>query len=176
MTIDQDRIYQRIGEFVVSFQWLEHRIREMGWFLLDPGRTKWPPTQLRTDRPELLFNEVEKLFLEALPRCRLDAELEASYRESLPTYAKRFHKLRKARNKILHSAFIELKAGHEVQALLRSNPRLTPDSETGELLYDQEILSERSFNEELRETAEVAVFINRCYVQLIHRLPINEDA
>jgi hypothetical protein len=169
--MDQDQIYQRIGEFVVSFQWLDNRIREIGWFILDPSRENWPLMDLRNETTAELFAKVEKLFLDALPRCRLSYDLEVDFRDSFAENAKRFHNLRRARNKILHSAFIELKAGGKVCGIIRSNPKLIKDIETGEPLYDQEILSEKSFEEELRQMSELALFFNRCYTQLIHRFP-----
>ena len=172
---DQHRIYQRIGEFVVSFQWIENRIREIGWFILDPERKNWPPQDLRDDKTDALFKKVDKLFLGALPRCRLDRELEDDYRKTFAQSTTRFHQLRRARNKILHSAYIDLKAGDEVHALLRSNPRLGLDSETGEPLFDQEILSDNSFEHEFREMADLAMFFNRCYTQLVHRLHVDKS-
>src|SRR5437762_1934654 len=137
--MDEDRIYRRIGEFVVSFQWLENRLREIGWFILDPARKNWPPTELRDDSSAVLFSKVERLFLNALPLCRLDANLEADFRESFGRHADCFTKLRRARNKILHSAYIELKAGGEIRGLLRIDPRAALDGETGELLFNQEL-------------------------------------
>ena len=169
ITMDEDKTYQRIGEFVVLFQWLENRVREIGWFILDPKRKNWPPMELRNDNTANLFSKVEKLFLYALPRCRLDSELEKDFHDSFIKNAERFHNLRKARNRILHSAYIELKAGGEVHGIMRSNPRLMKDNETGELLYDQEMLSEKSFKEEFKEMADLVLFFNRCYMQLIHR-------
>lgn len=168
-TFKEDKVYQRIGEFVVGFQWLENRIREIGWFILDSRRANWPPQTLRGEPTEKLFNKVQKLFLDALPKCRLDPELEADFRTSFPEYAARFHKLRRARNKILHSAYIEFKAEGELVALIRSNPKLSTDTETGEPLFDQEMLSESTFEFELMETADLAFFFNRCYTQLIAR-------
>jgi hypothetical protein len=168
---DEDKIYQRIGEFVVCFQWLENRVREIGWLILDPSRERWPPKELRNDTTAALFAKVEKLFLDALPKCRLDPELEADFRASLAKNAARFRSLRKARNKILHSAYIELKGGGEVHGLIRSNPRLAVDPETGELVFDREMLSEKAFEYEFKEIAALAMFFNRCYMQLIHRLP-----
>jgi hypothetical protein len=41
--MDIDTIYRKLGEFVVSFQWLENRFREIGWLILDPHRKHWPP-------------------------------------------------------------------------------------------------------------------------------------
>ncbi|MCK4294597.1 MAG: hypothetical protein KAY65_15460 [Planctomycetes bacterium] len=169
--MDEDKIYQRIGEFVVSFQWLENRIREIGWFILDPSRENWPPMALRNERTAVLFKNVEKSFLDALPRCRLDPDIEADFSNSFAKNVERFRNLRRARNKILHSAYIELKAGGEVRGVMRSNPKLTKDSETGKPLFDQEMLSEKSFAEQFRQMAELALFFNRCYTQLIHRFP-----
>jgi hypothetical protein len=170
--LDEAKVYRRIGEFVVSFQWLENRIREIGWFIIDPGRKSWPPRDLRDETTAVLFSKVEQLFLAALPRCRLGRELETEFRTSFAQNALRFRDLRRARNKILHSAFIELGAGGEVQGLMRSNSRLEVDSETGELLFDQEMLTENSFGFEFKEMADLAMFYNRCYLQLIHRLPV----
>ena len=126
---------------------------------------------LRNNTTADLFAKVEKLFLDALPRCRLGQELEKDFRVSFAKNAGRFHNLRRARNKLLHSAYIELKAGGEVHGLMRSNPQLTVDPETGEFLFDQEMLSERSFEHEFKEMEELAMFFNRCYAQLIQRLP-----
>lgn len=166
---NEDKVYQRIGEFVVAFQWLENRIREIGWFILDPHRSDWPPKSLRNEKNAELFAKVERLFLDALPKCRLDPELEAEFRTRFPEYAARFHNLRKARNKILHSAYVEFKAGGELHALMRSDPKLSIDDETGEPLFDQEMLSEKSFEFEFEEMIDLAMFFNRCYMQLIHR-------
>lgn len=174
--LDEAKIYRRIGEFVVSFQWLENRIREIGWYILDPGRNNWPPKDLRDETTAVLFSKVEKLFLAALPHCRLGPELEEDFRSSFAQSANRFRDLRRARNKILHSAYIELKAGGEVQGLIRSNPQLELDGESGEPLFDQEVLSENSFEFEFKEMADLAIFFSRCYLQLIHRLPVGEPS
>ncbi|MGC3966074.1 MAG: hypothetical protein QM775_01490 [Pirellulales bacterium] len=168
-------VYQRIGTFVVAFQSLESQIREIGWFILDPGRRIWPPTELRGETTAVLFSKVERLFLDALPRCNLRPELEQEFRESFAAHAIRFRDIRRARNKILHSAFVALTAGDEVHGLMRSDPRLEVDSESGELLFDQEMLSDGSFEFELREMAELGIFFGRCHLQLIHRFPVDGD-
>lgn len=169
--LDQSKIYQRIGEFVVSFQWIENLLRQIGWDILDPSKKNWPPRGLRNLTTEQLFDKVEKLFLNALPLCQLTPELEADFRTSFAEYAPRFHKLRQVRNSILHSAYIELKAGGEVQALMRSDPKFGIDEETGKPMFDQELLSEKSFEFEFKEMAELGLFYGRCRLQLIHRLP-----
>jgi len=167
----EDLVYQRIGEFAVSFQWLEDKLREIGWFILDPERSQWPPAGLRNLTNEKLVDGVHQLFAEALPKCKLPHDLEADFKNSFASYAKLLHQLRRDRNRILHSAFIELKVGGEVQGLLRSNPKIQVDEETGEALFDQEILTPESFSKEMKMMADVALFLDRAYYQLIHRYP-----
>jgi hypothetical protein len=167
----EDLIYQRIGEFIVSFQWLENKLREIGWFILDPERSQWPPTGLRNLTNEKLVDKVHWLFDEALAKCKLPHDLETDFKESFASAAKLLHQLRRDRNRILHSAFIELKAGGEVQGLLRSNPKIQVDEETGEALFDQELLTAESFTREMKIMANVAMIMNRAYTQLIHRYP-----
>ena len=60
--MDEARTSQRIGEFVVSFQSLENRIREIGWFILDPGRKEWPPKLLREETNAALFDKSRSYF------------------------------------------------------------------------------------------------------------------
>lgn len=164
-------VYQRIGEFTVSFQWLENKLREIGWYVIDPNRREWPPKDLRTLTNEKLIDRVHELFLQALPKCKLNQELEANLRISFGLCVTELHRLRRDRNRILHSAFIELKAEGEVVGLMRSNPKLSLDEETGESLYDQELLTPESFAKEMRKMADAAVFLDRVYLQLTHRYP-----
>lgn len=168
---EEARIYQRIGEFAVSFQWIENKLREIGWFILDPDRKEWPPRGLINLTNEKLIETVHQLFKEALPKCELRAELETDFRDSFAATANTLHQLRRDRNRILHSAFIELKAGGEVQGLLRSNPKNQVDEETGQTLFDHEILSLESFSKEMKAIADSAIFLNRAYLQLINRYP-----
>ena len=167
----EERVYQRIGEFAVSFQWIENKLREIGWFIMDPGRLEWPPTGLRNLTNEKLIERVHDLFVDGLPRCKLPEGLEADFKDSFASTVKVLHQLRRDRNRILHSAFIELKAGGENQGLFRSNPKIQVDEETGESLFDQELLTPESFSEEMKLMADATVFLNRAYLQLIHRFP-----
>lgn len=168
---DESLVYQRIGEFTVSFQWLENKLREIGWFILDPDRKNWPPMELRAITNEKLIDRVHELFLQALPRCKLNAELEADFKTSFAACAKELHELRRDRNRILHSAFVELKSGGEVVGLMRSNPRINVDEETGAVLYDREMLRPESFAREMLKMGASGVFLGRAYLQLLHRYP-----
>lgn len=162
-------IYQRIGEFVVSYQWIENQLREIGWIILDPNHQKFPQTELREESSFELFQEFERLFLEALPKCRLPLDFENDFRSSLKEHKEIFHNLRKSRNNILHSAYLELKGGGEVLAIMRSNPKIN----TKETVRDNEILTEKSFEQEMQNMTKLALFLGRCKMQLIHRYPID---
>lgn len=166
-----DKVYQHIGEYVVSFQWIENKIRTIGWFILDPNNKNYPQKELREESSYKLFQEFERLFLEALPKCNLPSDLENDFRSSLQKNSELFHKIRKARNDILHSAYIELKAGGEIMGLMKSNPKLNNKYKTS----NNEMLTEKSFKKEMENMAILALFLNRCHMQLIHRykLPNN---
>ncbi|MBK9165898.1 MAG: hypothetical protein IPM24_00360 [Bryobacterales bacterium] len=166
----EERVYQRIGEFAVSFQWIENKLREIGWLIMDPSRSNWPPIGLRSLTNERLIDRVHELFVDALPKCNLPDELEADFKNSFASTVTVLHQLRRDRNRILHSAFIELKAGGEVQGLLRSNPKFQVE-EAGEPLFDQELLTPESFSKEMTLMGDVALFLNRAYLQLIARYP-----
>jgi hypothetical protein len=168
---NEQLVYQRIGEFAVSFQWVENELREIGWFILDPDRSKWPPTDLRNLTNEKLVDRVHELFVQALPSCKLPTALEENFRDSFASAVKKLHQVRRHRNRVLHSAFIELKAGGEVQGMLRSNPKLQVEEETGDVLFDQELFTAESFTAEMQVMAELSLFLNRAYLQLIQRYP-----
>ena len=162
-----DKVYQHIGEYVVSFQWIENKIRTIGWFILDPNNKNYPQKDLCEESSYKLFQEFERLFLEALPKCNLPSDLEDDFRSSLQENSELFHKIRKARNDILHSAYMELNAGGEIIGLVKSNPKLKTSN--------NEMLTEKSFKKEIENMAILALFLNRCHKQLIHRykLPNN---
>lgn len=167
--MNEDNIYQRIGEFVVGFQFLEDQIRQIGWLLLDPGRKVSPPEALRNLTSEALAKKVVKLYDEKLHLCRLPDE-----QERLVQFAElisKFHDLRRFRNRVLHSAYVEIKGGGEVLALMRSDAKLMSNPNTGDKSMSQEILTETSFNSEMLQMGELAFNLGQHYLQLIARLP-----
>ena len=166
--MEPDKVYQRIGEFVVLFQWVENTFREIGWFILDPQRKDWPPQQLRTETTHDLIEKVDALFASVIGTIGLPDAIDR--REHFRSLVDRFHDARKYRNRCLHSAYIELKAGGEVQAFMRSNPKLSLDPESQEPVFDQEILSEKSFAAEMIELAEIGFAAGTHYKQLLARL------
>ena len=159
-------IYKNLGEFVVSFQWLENLYREIGWFIIDPERKHWPPKTLRTDRTNILINKVQKLYCDVIDG--IAPEDAEERKQSFEEIVEKTHALCKYRNKLIHSAYIEIKAGGQVFGLVRSNPKLKEDPISGELLWDQENLTANSFKDGMKQIAEIAWPLNLHYMQLIH--------
>ena len=172
--MDIDRAYRSIGEFVVTFQWIESKYREIGWFILDPDCKNWPPPQLRAETNEQLINKVTTLFVDLTRTYQFPNGKEQSADfEALRT---EFHALRKFRNRLLHSTYIELKAGGELRALLRSDSKLQIDTETGEVIFDPEPFTEAVVHEKLKEVADAAFRLGIHHVQLIHWHPFDRFA
>ena len=170
--MDIDAIYRKLGEFVVSFQWLENRFREIGWLILDPHRKHWPPRALRNESFNTLVDKVQKLYLSLIDRLAPDDAEER--KRAFQAIVTESHELRRYRNRLIHSAYIELKAGGEIIGLLRSNPTLKEEPTSDELLWDQEVLKDESFQSGMKRMAEVAFDLNMHYVQLIHWAPFDK--
>ncbi len=160
-----DLLYQRIGEFVVSFQWLEHRFREIGWFIADPDRQIWPPEILRDETNNLLLIKVEEMYNKAMDKQY--GEGSDINKAPFSLLVQKSHDFRKCRNDLLHSAFVKLKGGGEVLNIMRPNPKLKL-KEDGRLGFDSEILTVASIDEKMKKMAELAFSLNIHYMQLIH--------
>lgn len=169
MTIDVDNLYRRVGEYIVAFQWLEHRFRETGWLILDPERKTWPPVGLRSETNSALLQEVNSLYADLIDRLHvMDGN---RVKQAFSAIVEQAHNIRKTRNRILHSAYTELKSGDVVYSLLRTNPRYLKNPGVDDLVWDQEILREDSFDLHMREIGEVGVALGMHYTQLLHWAP-----
>lgn len=165
-----DRIHQRIGEIAVCFQSMESRIREIGWLLLDPHRCSWPPTLLRNLTTYSLLEDVNRAY-----RGRVATFPGAGAREYCDSFSftiERAHDARRARNGLLHSAFIELKAGGEISEIMRVNNRLVLD-EDGEHTVESEMLTEEALTSQLGQLALVSLGLGLHYTQLVHWAPFD---
>jgi hypothetical protein len=164
-----DVTHKALGEFVIVFQWVENLYRQIGWFILDPERKHWPPSQLRTETNYALINKVTDLFIELTNNYAFSNGREKA--KDMEELRGHFHALRKYRNRLLHSTYIELKGGGEVHGYIRSNPEVGVDPETGELIFDQEDFSAEVIYAKMREYGEFMLRLNFIHVQLIHWSP-----
>lgn len=55
---NDDEIYKKIGEFVVSFQWIENKLKEIGWLILEPTKEVFPPKKLNNLSNQKLIEKV----------------------------------------------------------------------------------------------------------------------
>lgn len=166
-----DKLMQRIGEFVVCFQWIEDKFRSIGWLIEDPNRTVWPPRTLRSLNNRDLLNAVEVKYCSLMDTLNIDDadDRKTAFSELVGVC----HEIRKFRNSFLHSAFIEVKAGREIMGILRSNPKLTFDPSTGTPEFDQEALTEESIMSQMEEIAQVSMTLCHTYTQLLHWAPFD---
>jgi len=170
---NEDKLYQRIGEFVVCFQWIENKFREIGWLILDPMRKKWPPMSLRDLSNKELIDKVEGLYVNLVSG--LDVEDKDKRIRHFKAIVAGCHELRQYRNNLLHSAFSELKGGGEVLGILRSSPKVKVDPATGDAIFNQEALTDEAVSEQLQRLGELAYPLGQHYLQLIHWSPFDSS-
>lgn len=168
------QLYQSIGELVVATQWVECRYRELGWFIEDPERTTWPPRMLRKESLAQLIDVVTEKFGELIRTSTFaNGGRFAQIAESVRVAA---HELRSYRNQVLHSAFIELKAGGEVVGYLRTDAKRGVDPDTGEFIGQLEDISEEAVRSKVATFSEACCQLNMMYVQAIHWYGIDGGA
>lgn len=165
--------HEALGRFVVIFQWIENQYRQIGWFILDPERKNWPPTSLRRESNHQLLEKVTDSFVQLTQTYALPGGDEKA--EEILNLKPHFHELRRYRNRLMHSTYVELKAGGEVHGYLRSNPEVGVDPDTGELIYDQEDFSADVIDAKVREYGDRIFRLNLLYTQLIHWAPFERQ-
>jgi len=171
--LNTDRVYQRIGEFVVCFQWIEDKFRQIGWLILDPMRKEWPPMSLRNLSNKEPIEKVESLFVNLVGG--LDVADRDERIQDFKTIVAGCHALRQYRNNLLHSAYIGLKGGGEVLGILRSNPKVKNDPATGAKLFDEEAVTDEAISKHLQKLGELALPLGQHYLQLIHWSPFDSS-
>lgn len=148
--------YQRVGEFVVSFQWLENQFRQIGWFTIDPEMINFPNDELREESNNALLNKVVTLHDEFIVRYQIDTRI--GYHVDFPKLVAQFHELRKFRNNLLHSSYHELKAGGEVMGIMRANPKAR----------DFDLIEASDIEAVMKDIAPYILQLNFYFTQLKH--------
>jgi hypothetical protein len=161
--------HQALGEFVVIFQWVENLYRQIGWFILDPERKDWPPSKLRRETNCQLIDKVTEMFVNLTQTYAFANGDEKA--KDIVELKDHFHELRRYRNRLLHSTYVELKGGGEVHGYIRSNPEVGVDPETGDLISDQEDFTAETIYSKIREYGDYMLRLNFLHAQLIHWAP-----
>jgi hypothetical protein len=170
-TTDIEEVHQAVGEFVVFFQSIEDAYRQIGWFLVDPEKAVWPPRAFRRETNCDLVDKVTDLLIGLTQKYKFpNGQQKAEEAEQLRTT---FHALRKLRNRVVHSAYHEVKAGGQVAAILRTSPQITVDPDTGDVEYDQEAFDPDSIRKEIGRHAQAFFILHTIRLQLIHWYPFS---
>jgi len=161
--------HQALGEFVVDFQWIENLYRQIGWFILDPERKDWPPTKLRHETNCQLIDKVTDMFVSLTQAYAFPNGDEKA--KDILELKDHFHELRRYRNRLHHSTYVELKSNGEVHGYIRSNRGVSVGSETGELIFDQEDFTAEAIYSKIHEYSDYMLRLHFLHVQLIHWTP-----
>jgi hypothetical protein len=166
LPLDPDGIYRQIGLVVVLFQSLENELMQICWLLTDPP---YAPDG-RRPLANLSFGHLVK---EAA--FRVDALIARRHLDDSP-FRRDFHRgfqellehcraLARLRNRIVHSAYVHLEGGGELQGILRSDMGVAADGE--DVDFDQELLTTGSFDVVLDDLASTTFNLGQCKRQLI---------
>ena len=169
---EYDRLMQRIGEFVVSFQWLEDKFRDIGWLIEDPTRMSWPPKTLRNLTNFDLLNNVERAYLGLVDSLNIDNAEER--KAAFQLLVSRCHEIRKYRNNLLHSAYVEMKSHNEVIGVIRSNPRINTTTMAGDTTFDYVPLTADSVAYAMKDLAAQSLALSTIYIELLHMAPFTQ--
>ena len=170
-TTDIEEVHQAIGEFVVFFQSIEDMYRQIGWFLVDPEKTAWSPSAFRKESNSDLVDKVTNLFVDLTRQYEFPNGVQKA--DEAKELRSTFHELRKFRNRVVHSAYHEVTAGGQVAAILRTNPRITVDPDTGEIEYDQEYFDTNAIRNEIARHAQAFFILHTIRTQLVHWYPFS---
>ena len=157
---EAERFYSFVGQYVISFQWLDGQIDQM--FLLARGHDEWNETHhwlagLRNVDKINAFRDLVQAD-EPFDRIQIDG-----WYEHFEQVVDRLHTERKRRNGILHSQFLFdfLAIG---QPIMRSDVHRRGH----DVDFTQEDLSQARCDEIMGELAKLAVDLNFVCVQLRH--------
>lgn len=174
---DAAKMYQRVGEFVVAFQWFEVTVLNILW-LLDQPRMSWDE-RLRTS--EIRF--VEKLDkaanrfserMDDLERWSRNGTLPQTVEENARHWRARFASiisdcrvLNRQRNEIVHSSYVHLEAGGEIHGIVRSKVVLERRGTSDDFeLRSKDALPE--LDDALKEMATLSLALGTAQLQIVH--------
>lgn len=150
----------------MSFQWLENLLQQITWVLIDPNWKNDP----REETAGLWFRRLLD-FVSAKYVAYVDAhaiEDAEAQKKKFKDLIDRCAVIADARNRLIHSTFIEIKAAGEFHGLLQSKiKKETGVQDDHQFNFDQEHLTEKSFEPILLQIAEVGFALGLVHRQLI---------
>jgi|GEM_PF-1417593 len=157
---EAERFYSFVGQYVISFQWLEGQIDQI--FLLARGHGNWNDTHrwLSGLRNVEKINAFRDLVHTDGPFDRVQID---GWYDRFDQVVERLHAERLRRNGILHAQFL-----FDFLAIGQPVMRLEVRRQGGELKFTQEDLSHAKCEEIMAELAKLAFDLNLICVQLRH--------
>jgi hypothetical protein len=129
-----DRIYHRLGEFIATFQWFEDLLLDMVTHLV----AREHHFEARPAFANMRFSEkvrvADVMFPRLLARIVATDQLAAAWEQRFSALVRGFDELNTRRNKLVHSSYVELKAGGELVGMFRSKMRLKAGKNRSALL------------------------------------------
>jgi hypothetical protein len=148
--LDADEIYRQIGVYVVTFQHLENQLFQICWFLGEPSYSEVARLRLAGKGLPALIGEARRRverFLEA------DGRADSEFAARVHAHLGECETVNIERNRIVHSAYIHLEAGEELQGIVRSDMRKAKGG--AEVEFDRTYLTAAGFEAELGRLAQV---------------------
>lgn len=165
--VDADAIYRELGKYIICFQWLETKIVDVANFLLDPERTGHGKAKLTGMAFGRLRTYADDLFAQYVTNAAIKNADE--WKQAFHKLMDRCRQIAEHRNRLVHSAYVHLEGGDQLLGIIRSKVALKTGGEAGPRHeFDQEYLTPETFDEPLREIAEVGFAIGQTYLQLLH--------
>ena len=163
--MNESKIYEELGKYIVCFQWMENKLKQIGWQLRTPEEPFASRAYFSTKWFKNTVIEVKDLFAKFLDDRNIQDK--ESHVETFNKTMDECLSVADARNRLIHSTYVFFESGNEVLGMMRS--KLEKDIEDqNRVTFDQQDLSESSFNQPLRELAEVSFDLSHWHVQIIH--------
>jgi hypothetical protein len=166
MPLDPAPIYQQLGQFVVLFQLVENYLVRIAEILIDPNLTG----NGRVVLAGLGFRDlaVKANVLFALLTEKVNTPEAEKKQKEFDTLTKHCLELAALRNKLVHSTYVHLEAGGELQVIFRSKAKLVTGGPEGpRYTFDQEQLTDVSLDDALKDIAETAFALSTFQRQVL---------
>jgi hypothetical protein len=157
---EAERFYKFVGEYVISFQWMEGKIDEV--FLLARGHDARAKTfsWLAQKTNAQKIDEFQTLVKAGTPFGYVAID---GWYDRLRTVVDRLHEERRRRNSILHAQFLM-----DFLAIGAPVVRTHVKRQAGDVIFEQEDLSPTRCDTIMGEIAQLAFDLGMICVQLIH--------
>lgn len=154
---------------MVCFQWLENQISQLAIQVLDPEHTGRADAFVIGRSFRDLVRSTDLAFARHVDL--VDVDNASEHKAKFHALMKRCEAVSQSRNRLVHSTYLHVEAGGELQTILRSKPGVRTGGAQGPRVeFDRAELSESSFQEHIRGAADCGFEVGQARVQIVHWL------